>query len=108
MIASDETTLRGYEEAHGRPPAFEGSDGRAYSAGIFSEDDPGPDGRFGAALIFIRWSSAQEPEGHLETELLSFDTDPQRAEAAVGRLSLHDVKRHLDRMIAAEVRQEPS
>lgn len=105
---ADDDTLRGYEAAHGRPPAFEGLDGRAYSAGIFSEDDPDSNGRYGAALIFIRWSPAQEPEGHLETEFLAFDTDPLHAEESVGRLSLHDVKRHLDRMIAAEARPEPS
>lgn len=105
-MMADDDTLRGYEAAHGRPPAFEGSDGRAYSAGVFSEDDPGPDGRYGAALIFIRWSPAQEPEGHVETEFLCFDMNPLRAEEAVGRLSLHDVKRHLDRMIASEDRPE--
>jgi len=96
---ADDDTLRGYEAVHGRPPAFSGSDGRAYSAGVFSEDDPGPDGRYGAALIFVRWSPSQEPDGHLETEFLAFDIDPTRAEDAVGRLALQDVKRHLDRLI---------
>jgi hypothetical protein len=102
VIEGDDGTLRGYEAVHGRPPAFEGSDGRAYSAGIITEDDPGPDGRFGASLIFVRWSSGQEPEGHLETEFLAFDADPLRAEEALGRLPLLDVKRHLDRMIAGD------
>jgi hypothetical protein len=96
----DEATLRGYEAVHGRPPGFEGSDGHAYSAGIFSEDDPGPDGRFGAALIFVRWSAANEPDGHLETAFLSYDADPTQAEEAVGRLTLDVVKGHLDRLIA--------
>jgi len=102
---ADDDTLRGYEAVHGRPPAFSGSDGRAYSAGVFSEDDPGPDGRYGAALIFVRWSPSQEPEGHLETEFLAFDEDPARAEDTVGRLALQDVKRHLDRLIT-ELRTE--
>jgi hypothetical protein len=95
----DEGTLRGYEAVHGRPPGFEGSDGRSYSAGVFSEDDPGPDGRYGAALIFVRWSSSNEPDGHLETGFLSYDADASRAEEAVGRLTLEAVKRHLDRLI---------
>jgi len=99
-VISDETTLRGYEAVHGRPPGFEGSDGRAYSAGVFSEDDPGPDGRFGAALIFVRWSAANEPDGHLETAFLAYDADPARAEEAVGRLPLDEVKDHLNRLIA--------
>ena len=102
----DEATLRGYEAVHGRPPGFEGSDGRAYSAGIYSEDDPGPDGRFGAALIFVRWSPANEPDGHLETTFLAYDADSARAEEAVGRLTLEEVKTHLDRLIAERRRTE--
>jgi hypothetical protein len=95
-----EETLGGYQAIHGRPPAFEGSDGRAYSAGIFSEDVPGPDGRYGAAVIFVRWSASQEPDGHLETGFLAHDADPARAEQAVGRMTLLDAKRHLDELIA--------
>ena len=57
-------------------------------------------GRYGAALIFVRWSAANEPDGHLETDFLSYDRDATRAEEAVGRLPLAEVKRHLDRLIA--------
>ena len=99
-MTEDDGTLRGYEAVHGRPPAFEGSDGRSYSAGVFSEDDPGPDGRYGAALIFVRWSPGNEPDGHLETAFLARDAEATRAEKLVGRLPLGDVKRHLDRLIA--------
>jgi hypothetical protein len=99
-VTDVEETLGGYQAIHGRPPAFEGSDGRSYSAGIFSEDAPGPDGRYGAAVIFVRWSPANEPDGHLETGFLAFDADPSRAEESVGRLTLHDAKRHLDELIA--------
>jgi hypothetical protein len=96
--ASDET-LAGYQAVHGRAAAFEGSDGRPYSAGVYSDDDPAPDGRYGAALLFIRWSQDQQPDGHLETDYLAFDKDPLEAEAAVGRLTLAEVKAHLDRLI---------
>jgi len=99
VIAEDDT-LEGYVAAHGRPPAFEGSDGRAYSTGVFSEDDPGPDGTYGAALLFIRWSGDNVPDGHLETEYLARAADPAAAETAVGRMSLADVKAALDRLIA--------
>ena len=95
-----EETLGGYQAVHGRPPAFEGADGRSYSAGIFSEDAPGTDGRFGAAVIFVRWSPANEPDGHLETGFLAYDADPYRAEQAVGRMSLLDAQRQLDGLIA--------
>jgi hypothetical protein len=93
-------TLAGYQALHGRAPAFEGSDGRAYSVGIFSDDDPAPDGRYGAALLFLRWSETQQPEGHLESEYLAFSPDPAVAEAEVGRLTLAEVKAMLDRLIA--------
>jgi hypothetical protein len=99
-VSADDSTLGGYVDVHGRPPAFEGTDGKAYSAGIYSDDDPGPDGRFGAALLFIEWSERQEPVGHLETEFLIYDTDAVAAEAAVGRMSLDAVKSALDRLIA--------
>lgn len=101
MKASDET-LAGYQAVHGRAPAFEGSDGRAYSVGVFSDDDPAPDGRYGASLLFIRWSADQQPDGHLETDHLAFATDPLRAEAEVADLTLAEVKRHLDRLITRQ------
>lgn len=100
MIAPDDT-LAGYVSVHGRPPGFEGSDGRPYSVAVFSDDDPGPDGRYGAALIFIRWSAANAPEGHLESDYLAFHGDPSAAEAEVGRLPLAEVKRILDALIAS-------
>ena len=96
----DEDTLSGYVAVHGRPPAFEGLDGRAYSVGVFSDDDPGPDGRYGASLIFIRWSPSQEPDGHLETAYLARAVDPAVAEAEVGRMALAEVKAALDALIA--------
>ncbi len=99
MIAGDDT-LAGYVALHGRPPAFEGSDGRAYSVGVFSDEQPQPDGRFGACLLFLRWSDASAPDGHLESGYLAWDRDAAAAEAAVGRLSLLDVKRTLDDLIA--------
>jgi hypothetical protein len=102
VIAGDDT-LAGYVSVHGRPPAFEGSDGRAYSAGIFSEDDPGPDGTFGAALLFIRWSPTNEPDGHLESDYLARAADPAAAETAVGRMTLQEVKAALDRLIAQRI-----
>lgn len=100
MTASDDT-LAGYAAVHGRPPGFEGSDGRPYSVAVFSDDDPGPDGRYGAALIFIRWSPVNAPEGHLESDYLAFSNHAATAEAEVGRLTLAEVKGILDALIAA-------
>jgi hypothetical protein len=98
-VIVSEMTLAGYQEANGRPPAFEGSDGRAYSAGVFSDDDPGADGRYGASLLFIRWSATQEPDGHLESEYLAYAVDPSDAEAQVLAMTLLEVKTALDGLI---------
>ena len=98
MMAS-EMTLAGYQEANARPPAFEGSDGRAYSVGVFSDDDPGTDGRYGASLLFIRWSAIQEPDGHLESDYLAHAVNPADAEARVGAMTLFEVKTALDGLI---------
>jgi hypothetical protein len=107
-VTGAEETLGGYQAVHGRPPAFEGADGCSYSAGIFSEDAPGPDGRYGAAVIFVRWSPSNEPDGHLETGFLAHDADPSRAEQSVGRMTLLDAKRHLDGLIAGKRSPEDS
>ena len=107
MIAGDDT-LAGYVSAHGRPPGFTGCDGGAYSVGVFSDDDPGPDGRFGAALLFIRWSASNAPEGHLESDYLAFAPDAAAAEAEVARLPLVEVKRVLDSLIIARRGSTPA
>ncbi len=86
---------------HQRAPAFSGSDGRAYSVSTFVDDDPDPAGRYGAALLFIRWSEGGEkPDGHLETDYLAFGPSPDTALEPVLALTLQEVKAHLDRCIA--------
>jgi hypothetical protein len=98
---TDDSTLGGYLEIHGRPPAFEGADGRAYSAAIFVDETPGGDGRFGAALLFVRWSDGGErPVGHVETPYLVHGSTAEEAEAGVRRLTLHELKEQLDRAVA--------
>ena len=97
---AEDDTLAGYQAVHGRPPAFQGSDGRAYSAGLFSDDDPDAFGQYGASLLFIRWSDDQQPDGHLESDYIARSPDAAAAEAEVGRLTLHEVKAVLDALIA--------
>ena len=99
-MTPSEMTLAGYQEANARPPAFEGSDGRAYSVGVFSDDDHGADGRYGASLLFIRWSATQEPDGHLESDYLAHAVNPADAEAQLGAMTLFEVKTALDGLIA--------
>ena len=90
---------------HERAPAFSGSDGQSYSVGTYVDDAPDEQGRFGAALLFVRWSDAGDrPVGHLETEYLSRGTTPADALAPLLALTLQDVKRHLDACIEGEGR----
>ncbi len=87
---------------HARPPAFGGTDGRAYTVSTLIDADPAPDahGRFGAALLFVCWADGSErPVGHLETDYLAFGPTADAAVAPLLALPLRDVKRHLDRCI---------
>jgi hypothetical protein len=100
-IVKPEVTLGGYMEKHGRAAAFSGSDGRAYSVGIFTDDEPSTSGQFGAALLFIRWSPAgTSAVGHVETEYLAWGPTREEAEERIKALSLFDVKAALDEAIA--------
>ena len=66
------------------------------------DQTPDPAGRFGAALLFIRWSPAGDrPVGHVETAYLAFGVTPDAAVAPLLELPLEDVKAHLDRLLAA-------
>ena len=94
-------TLGGYMQKHDRAAAFGGSDGRAYSVAIYVEEEPDARGRFGAALLFVRWSEAGDrPVGHLETETLVWGRSPEEAAERLKALSLYDVKAALDEAIA--------
>ena len=94
-------TLGGYMATHGRAAAFGGSDGHAYSVGIFVDDEPDQRGRHGAALLFVRWSPAGDrPVGHVETPALAWGRTPDEAETRLKALSLYDVKAALDDAIA--------
>jgi len=85
---------------HERAPAFSGSDGQSYSVGTYVDDSPDAQGRYGAALLFVRWSDAGDrPVGHLETECLFWGATPADALAPLLALTLQDVKRHLDACI---------
>src|SRR3954469_1985149 len=93
----DDTTLAGYQQVHGRPPAFGAADGQAYSVATFTDDT---DGWFGAALLLVRWREGeQRPVGHLETEYLAFGATPDAALAPLLALPLAQVKAHLDALV---------
>ena len=96
-----ELTLGGYMDKHDRAAAFGGSDGQAYSVAIYVEEEPDERDRFGAALLFVRWSPAGDrPVGHVETETLAWGHHEAEAAERLGVLSLYDVKAALDEAIA--------
>lgn len=96
----DDTTLGGYQQVHQRPPAFGGADGQAYSVAPWVDDIPNADGRYGAALLFVRWAGGEKPIGHLETDYIAFGSTPEAALAPLLALTLREVKEHLDKCVA--------
>ncbi len=99
-----EVTLAGYMAKHERAAAFTGVDGQAYSCAIYVDDEPDLAGRFGAALLFVRWDGqGAAPTGHVETEYLAWGSTPADAERRIGSLSLYDAKAALDQAIERQV-----
>ncbi|MEO8293969.1 MAG: hypothetical protein ABI613_00545 [Gemmatimonadota bacterium] len=97
-----EITLGGYMAKHERAAAFTGSDDQAYSVGIYVSDDVDERGLYGAALLFVRWSTGGDrPVGHVETAVLARGRTPEEAGERVKLLSLYDVKAALDEAIGA-------
>ncbi len=102
MVSFPEITLGGYMAKHERAAAFGGSDGHAYSCAMYLADEPDALGRFGGALLFIRWDDAgANPAGHVETDFLVWGATKEEATSRLGGLSLFDVKAALDEAIRA-------
>ena len=98
----DTNTIGGYAAVHGRPAAFEGTDGYSYSVEIVSARTGQPDRQWGAYLLFVQWTriGATSPSGHLESDYLAeADTDAD-ARAVVGALTLGQVRGVLHALIA--------
>lgn len=96
-----EFTLGGYMAAHDRAAAFTGQDGLPYSVALWVDDEPDARGRFGGALLFVRWTAAGDaPDGHLESDYLVWARTADDARERLGALSLYDVKAQLDELIA--------
>ncbi len=96
-----ELTLGGYMAKHERAAAFGGNDGQAYSVAIYVDEEPDVRGRYGAALLFVRWSpGGDRPVGHVESETLVWGRTEAEAADRLKALSLYDVKAALDEAIA--------
>jgi hypothetical protein len=90
-------TVGGYLSSHQRPPAFQGSDGHPYTVSLEVEKTPNLHAPFSAYLVFPRWAeSGVGIIGHLETPVLLQETTREKAEAALGALTLFEVKSLLE------------
>ncbi len=100
----DANTIGGYAAVHGRPAAFEGTDGVSYSVEIVTALTGDSERPWGAYLLFVQWTrvGATTPSGHLETEFLAESDDEAEARALVGALSLSQVRSALHELIAAK------
>lgn len=105
----DVDTIGGYAAVHGRPAAFEGSDGHAYSVEPSADRVQGGEGAYGAYLLFLRWRRIGAPgvEGHLETPYLAWGESAEAALGTLGRLPLQDVRELLELRLA-ETRPAPA
>jgi hypothetical protein len=99
----DANTIGGYAAVHGRPAAFEGSDGLSYSVEIATAPTGDHEHPWGAYLLFVQWSriGTTSPIGHLESDFLAESDSEADARAVVGALSLAQVRGVLHDLIAA-------
>lgn len=106
----DVDTIGGYAAVHGRPAAFEGSDGLSYSVEIAASPTGKTDTEWGAYLLFVQWGrvGATSPSGHLESDYLAEADSEEDARALVGALSLGQVRGVLHAIIAERAGGTPT
>lgn len=99
----DANTIGGYQRVHGRPAAFEGSDGLSYSVELAVDATGEPERPYGAYLLFLRWRriGPQGVDGHLETGYVEYGETPESAREALGRWPLAEVHRVLEERIVS-------
>ena len=106
----DANTIGGYAAVHGRPAAFEGSDGMSYSVEIVVDETEIVGRPYGAYFLFLRWRrmGAQGIEGHLETDYLAYGATEDAARAAIGAMTLTAVKQLIDELIREQSATKPT
>ena len=103
-------TIGGYAAVHGRPAAFEGTDGLSYSVEIATSPTGDAERPWGAYLLFVRWSrvGSTSPSGHLETDYLAEADTEEDARGIVAALTLSEVRGALHAAIAAQQGSAPT
>lgn len=100
-------TLGGYLAHHGRPPAFQGSDGHPYTVSPEVEKTPDLLNPYVGFLVFPRWAQTGVGiMGHLETPTVLASTTRQGVEEALGAMSLQEVQGLLEEAILRRNRPE--
>lgn len=97
----DANTIGGYALVHGRPAAFEGSDGFSYSVELCVDQVNDAGTIWGGYFLFLRWRrlGASGVEGHLETDYVVRATSADSARQALGALTLQQVREALEQRI---------
>jgi hypothetical protein len=105
----DANTIGGYALVHGRPAAFEGSDGFSYSVELCVDQVNDAGTLWAAFLLFLRWRRIGEAgvEGHLETDYLTRAASHDAARDTLGAFPLQQVRELLEQRIA-ETAPKPS
>jgi hypothetical protein len=98
----DANTIGGYALVHGRPAAFEGSDGFSYSVELCVDQINDAGSQWGAYLLFLRWRriGASGVEGHLETDYVARAATADAARATLAAFTLQQVRELLEQRIA--------
>jgi hypothetical protein len=106
----DANTIGGYAAVHGRPAAFEGTDGLSYSVEIVTAPTGDDERPWAAYLLFVQWGriGGTSPSGHLETDFLAEADTEEDARAVVGAYSLAEVRGALHALIAARAGGTPT
>jgi hypothetical protein len=105
---ADESTLGGYAQVHGRAAAFEGCDGRPYTAAVEVEAGDGTEASWVAYFVFLRWADTGTAiMGHLETGDLASGENEEEARSALESLPLTRVKQILDEAIRQREAGDP-
>ena len=106
----DANTVGGYAAVHGRPAAFEGSDGLSYSVEIETAATGHTERPWGAYLLFVQWGriGATSPSGHVESDFLAESDTDDDARAVVSAFSLGQVRGVLHALIAGRSNGEPT
>lgn len=100
-------TLGRYLRHHGRPPAFEGSDGFPYTVSLEVEKTPNLRAPFSGYLIFPRWADTGAGiVGHLETPPLLEGESPEEVTAWLEALTIPEVNELLGQAILRRRREK--